>query len=691
MEVWDRKENKNANMKLKVLQDSDYYNSVGKRRSRTQIVNDEDEDDDSERLLSVLLDGVSTEEKEEEEEDNNTSTSPKKKKKETVNGSFVCGVCEGWLHEPVTLSCGHTCCRRCAGAAWTRGKCGQRCRGSGSWNRVKVNVLMSALLEKWFPARAEAGRLRAQANELWRRQRRREAVRKLMQASDLAPDDHLLQSSLSLVLMQTGHIDAALQHAENAVHIKRDWPEGYYRMATTLHCLGRYEDAIIAYLQCLTLDPGMLFVRLVLLKLLKSVLKVKARRNSLERVFLPYHITPRNCHSSPGSTQNSDDSDRSSGDDEVPHASRQSVRRSFANRSVKNFSQEKIAVVPLFKNHQMQRFINRCVVEVCKVKKHCDAFDSCCFISPKLVDKADFECTLCYRLFWEPVTTPCGHVFCRTCLDRCLDHNPVCPLCKTSLLDYLAERRHSITEFIDCAMQLFLPDEYRERQTIHDEEMAELACAGIDAQHEVPIFVCTMAFPTVPCPLHVFEPRYRLMIRRCMESGAKKFGMCPLLDDSNNSFADYGTMVEIREVQYFPDGRAIINTVGNQRFRVVRKGMRDGYNTASVEFLVDEAIQENEMDDVTCLHNTVHEAVVDWFDRLHNQVQQCILSHFGTMPELEENWPALENGPAWYWWAVAILPLDKRAQLSILAMTTLRRRLETLQRVLNYLHQRQSC
>lgn len=42
----------------------------------------------------------------------------------------------------------------------------------------------------------------------------------------------------------------------------------------------------------------------------------------------------------------------------------------------------------------------------------------------------------------------------------------------------------------------------------------------------VPIFVCTMAFPTVPCPLHIFEPCYRLMIRRCIETGTKCFGMC---------------------------------------------------------------------------------------------------------------------------------------------------------------------
>ena len=36
----------------------------------------------------------------------------------------------------------------------------------------------------------------------------------------------------------------------------------------------------------------------------------------------------------------------------------------------------------------------------------------------------------------------------------------------------------------------------------------------------LPIFVCSLALPHAPCPLHIFEPRYRLMIRRALESGA---------------------------------------------------------------------------------------------------------------------------------------------------------------------------
>ena len=54
-----------------------------------------------------------------------------------------------------------------------------------------------------------------------------------------------------------------------------------------------------------------------------------------------------------------------------------------------------------------------------------------------------------------------------------------------------------------------------------------LACRiGTDENVEVPVFICAVAFPYVQCPLHIFEPKYRLMIRDCLESGSQKFGMC---------------------------------------------------------------------------------------------------------------------------------------------------------------------
>ena len=39
---------------------------------------------------------------------------------------------------------------------------------------------------------------------------------------------------------------------------------------------------------------------------------------------------------------------------------------------------------------------------------------------------------------------------------------------------------------------------------------------GSEGDAAVPIFVCTLAFPSITCPLHVFEPRYRLMVNKML-------------------------------------------------------------------------------------------------------------------------------------------------------------------------------
>ncbi|XP_077074117.1 E3 ubiquitin-protein ligase TRIM39-like [Siphateles boraxobius] len=44
----------------------------------------------------------------------------------------------------------------------------------------------------------------------------------------------------------------------------------------------------------------------------------------------------------------------------------------------------------------------------------------------------ELKCSICMEVFTDPVTTPCGHNFCRTCLSRCWPNSQTCfcPLCK---------------------------------------------------------------------------------------------------------------------------------------------------------------------------------------------------------------------------------------------------------------------
>jgi hypothetical protein len=47
-----------------------------------------------------------------------------------------------------------------------------------------------------------------------------------------------------------------------------------------------------------------------------------------------------------------------------------------------------------------------------------------------------------------------------------------------------------------------------------------------------------------------------------MESGTREFGMC--IGDREKGFADIGTMLEIRDIQYFPDGRSVVDAIGGR-------------------------------------------------------------------------------------------------------------------------------
>uniref|UniRef100_A0A4W6FV26 LON peptidase N-terminal domain and ring finger 3 n=1 Tax=Lates calcarifer TaxID=8187 RepID=A0A4W6FV26_LATCA len=305
--------------------------------------------------------------------------------------------------------------------------------------------------------------------------------------------------------------------------------------------------------------------------------------------------------------------------------------------------------------------------------------DSLSPVVSDVLDPTDLECSLCMRLFYEPVTTPCGHTFCLQCLERCLDHNPKCPLCKEELSEYLVQRQYCKTVLMENLISKYLPSELMERQKIQQEEMAELS----NLNKNVPIFVCTMAFPTVPCPLHIFEPCYRLMIRRCIETGTNCFGMC--LGDNLKGFADYGCLLEIRDVKFFSDGRSVVDTIGRRRFKVIQHKERDGYNTADIEYLEDVKLAREEG---WSRYRELPEAVITQRCVCVSMCQkERIEGHFGPMPEKDSELQACPNGPSWCWWLLAVLPLEGRAQLPFLALTSLKDRLSGIRKVLLFMAQ----
>jgi Lon protease-like protein len=145
-----------------------------------------------------------------------------------------------------------------------------------------------------------------------------------------------------------------------------------------------------------------------------------------------------------------------------------------------------------------------------------------------------------------------------------------------------------VTLFIDKLVRCFYSAEYAERKNQHNDEIREL----IADENEISVFVCTLALPFAPCPLHIYEPRYRLMLRRAIETGKKQFGMAMYSERTPYRFSEYGCMLEIQTYQFTRDGRSIVTTIGGRRFRVLKSGTKDGYNVAKVEWVKDIKVED---------------------------------------------------------------------------------------------------
>ncbi|XP_034754127.1 LON peptidase N-terminal domain and ring finger 1, like [Etheostoma cragini] len=629
---------------------------------------------------------------------------------------FDCPNCQSFLGVPVTIACGHSYCNRCL-----RRRLLSKCRlcNEPVSGEEKTNVLLCGLLEKWFPEELNKSKKISEVDELCRRRRYQEAVSLATDVIQCDPETTALaRLSRAEAYMALKQYHRALKDTELSPWFSCS-AEALFRKAMVLQEMGQVDESLQVFLHCLSVDKDFPCAKRQVEKILCGLLhpteenvKVGLRETTLNTS--PHlrskslmadaqagpHSPVQRQHQHQVRTASAhhhlDNQEKRWESLERPGLSRAHSLRTHGSSSVEE-GLKRVCSAPQLGDEDKASLLKRklsvsdtehCVVDNggSKLKKQGVVKSSkpkvktCRRVAEDLLDANDLECSLCMRLFYEPVTTPCGHTFCKNCLERCLDHTPQCPLCKESLKEYLACRKHTVTTVLDTLIKQYLSQEYAERTKTHLEETRELS----NPTKNVPIFVCTLAYPTVPCPLHVFEPRYRLMIRRCMDTGTRQFGMC--ISDPQKGFVDFGCMLTIRSVHFLPDGRSVVDTIGGKRFRVLSRGMKDGYSTANIEHLGDARVEDgDELEKLQDLHDAVYEQARVWFQNLKIHFHNQILQHFGPMPEREADIQATPDGPACCWWLLAVLPIDPRYQLSVLAMTSLKERLVKIQHILTYL------
>lgn len=108
---------------------------------------------------------------------------------------FSCRLCKCLLHEPTTMECGHTFCRRCLEDDSVKGCVSCRHLLSPSerlLNGRRVNVVLSGLLDKLFPTESKARKFWMEGEDLWRKQNLSDALEKYSAAVDLGKSSYLV-------------------------------------------------------------------------------------------------------------------------------------------------------------------------------------------------------------------------------------------------------------------------------------------------------------------------------------------------------------------------------------------------------------------------------------------------------------------------------------------------------------------
>jgi Lon protease-like protein len=176
---------------------------------------------------------------------------------------------------------------------------------------------------------------------------------------------------------------------------------------------------------------------------------------------------------------------------------------------------------------------------------------------------------------------------------------------------------------------------------------SKIICDGESLNTLLPLFPLDLVLlPGVPLTLHIFEPRYKEMIKECLDHKSV-FGM---IRSKEESLANIGCTAEIMNVlKKYPDGRMNILAEGKKRFEVLQVNQERAFLQAEVFYLADENEPAGADD--------VEKAI-----RLHQEIMQLA----GAQPETIE---ATETAQLAYRLAGS-LPFDPDFQQALLEMNS---------------------
>ncbi|XP_057184360.1 LON peptidase N-terminal domain and RING finger protein 2-like isoform X1 [Triplophysa rosa] len=327
---------------------------------------------------------------------------------------FSCRLCKCLLTEPTTLVCGHTFCKRCLEEDAVK-ECKSCCVKTTTLLRkfnvegLRVNVIVSGLIDKWFHPESHARRCWLEGESLWKEDDLSSAIQKFNKAEGIAPFICRLLARRAELHMEMKNFSQAIQDGDTICRLRPLWPKAHYIKATAFRSIGQSEDALREYLYCVALKADWITVKLDAQKILSDMFTSVFVNDGLGTSQQPLLAgsSPRVKPSSLLSSLHSPlyrDGDKAGSSKESSCSKFQDGSSSFLNRTENNVNSIGISSVSLALKRKWTEDPNDFQMPN-KQRKRDEAlsFKSLPTLSEerqvplKLLDSADFECSLCMR------------------------------------------------------------------------------------------------------------------------------------------------------------------------------------------------------------------------------------------------------------------------------------------------------
>jgi hypothetical protein len=191
--------------------------------------------------------------------------------------------------------------------------------------------------------------------------------------------------------------------------------------------------------------------------------------------------------------------------------------------------------------------------------------------------------------------------------------------------------------------------------------------------------------PGMILPLHVFEPRYRALVRDCT-AGDGEFGVVLIERGSEvgggDARTDVGTMARIVQADELPDGRFAVGAVGMRRIRVTAWLVDEPYPRAEVADWPDVDVDGNGdvAEEGVVAPPAATGALVEDVDGLLRRVGALRTELGEPAPPLD--FSLAENPLIAGYQATALAPLGPLDKQALLAASSVRARLDDVRRLL---------